>query len=73
MSDHETIAMQCLRGVRGALTDDQYIDAVERIKTALTRSPAPSAGMDVREAFKPFADFMPIRLTPTVPRYRSDP
>lgn len=35
MMDKDTIARHCLRGVRGAITDDQYIDALERITTAL--------------------------------------
>ncbi len=26
-----------MRGVRGALTDDQYVDALERIKAAMKR------------------------------------
>ncbi len=33
----DSIARQCLRGVRGALTDDQYVDALERIKAAMKR------------------------------------
>jgi hypothetical protein len=32
----DEIARRCLRGARGALTDDQYVDALERIKTALS-------------------------------------
>jgi hypothetical protein len=33
--DPEDVCRQCLRGVRAAITDDQYIDAIGRIMSAI--------------------------------------
>ena len=41
MITEEEVARQCLRGIRGAITDSQYIDALGRIEAALkAQSPA---------------------------------
>lgn len=35
MSDPDEVVRQCLRGVRGAITDEQYVDAQSRIREAI--------------------------------------
>lgn len=53
VSRHAYIARQCARGVRGCATDEQYIDLIKRIETALTAAAAlmtakPETESDVR-------------------------
>jgi len=38
MDSADEIARECLRPIRGAVTDDQYIEVLDRVKRAIRES-----------------------------------